>query len=402
MIRLEASYFQQLNQMLRAGERAIPCLLIDLDRLDHNIKVLQAQLKADTHFRIVVKSLPSFELLDYIIQRTGSTRLMVFHQPFLSDLSQKLDERFDLLLGKPMPIKTAAYYFQTLLPGQQNFNPFQQIQWLVDTPQRIQEYIDLAKSLQQKLRLNLEIDVGLHRGGFPDLAQLRAGLRLIQEHSSLVNFSGLMGYDPHVVKLPRLLKSPQKAFRLANDFYTSCQELIRTEFPELWSPDLSFNGAGSPTLTMHQHHRSPLNDIAAGSCLMKPGDFDIPSLLDYQPACFIATPVLKKLIGTRLPGIEKWNPILSRLIPRYHQSFFIYGGYWKADYCYPQGCRTNQLFGPSTNQSMVNAPFRARLEVDDFIFLRPRQSEFVFLQFGQLLPFRGAKLLPAWELLSQT
>jgi D-serine deaminase-like pyridoxal phosphate-dependent protein len=190
MIRLEASYFQQLNQMLRAGERAIPCLLIDLDRLDHNIKVLQAQLKADTHFRIVVKSLPSFELLDYIIQRTGSTRLMVFHQPFLSDLSQKLDERFDLLLGKPMPIKTAAYYFQTLLPGQQNFNPFQQIQWLVDTPQRIQEYIDLAKSLQQKLRLNLEIDVGLHRGGFPDLAQLRAGLRLIQEHSSLVNLAG--------------------------------------------------------------------------------------------------------------------------------------------------------------------------------------------------------------------
>jgi D-serine deaminase-like pyridoxal phosphate-dependent protein len=401
MIRLEASYFQQLNQILRAGERAIPCLLIDLDRLDHNIKVLQAQLKADTHFRIVVKSLPSFELLDYIIQRTGSTRLMVFHQPFLSDLSQKLDERFDLLLGKPMPIKTAAYYFQTLLPGQQNFNPFQQIQWLVDTPQRIQEYIDLAKSLQQKLRLNLEIDVGLHRGGFADLKQVKAGLQLIQQNTARVKFSGFMGYDPHVVKLPRLLKSPQKALRQSNDFYICCQELLRKDFPELWSPDLTFNGAGSPTLKMHQKTSSPLNEVAAGSCLVKPGDFDIPELLDYQPACFIATPILKKLTGTRLPGIEKWTPLLSRLIPRYRQSFFIYGGYWKADYCYPPGCRTNQLFGPSTNQSMVNAPSGIQLEVDDFLFLRPRQSEFVFLQFGELLPFRGPTLLPSWKLLQQ-
>lgn len=394
-------YFQQLNLLLRTQKRSIPCLLIDLDRLDHNLKVIQSQINKSAHFRLVVKSLPSYELLDYIIKRTDSTRLMVFHQPFLSDLSHRLDERYDLLLGKPMPVKTAAYYFQTLRPDTSNFNPFRQIQWLVDTPQRIYEYIDLAKNLQQKLRLNLEIDVGLHRGGFSNLVQLRAGLQLLQEHSPQVRFSGLMGYDPHVVKLPRLLKKPQKAFRQANDFYTSCQKLIRTEFPELWSPGLTFNGAGSPTLPMHQYAGSPLNDIAAGSCLVKPGDFDIPGLLDYQPACFIATPILKKFSDTRLPGIEKWSPFLSSLIPRYRQSFFIYGGYWKADYCYPAGCRTNQLFGPSTNQSMVNAPIGTHLEVDDFLFLRPRQSEFVFLQFGQLLPFRAQKLFSPWKLLKQ-
>ena len=41
------------------------------------------------------------------------------------------------------------------------------------------------------------------------------------------------------------------------------------------------------------------------------------------------------------------------------------------------------------------------LKVDDFVFLRPHQSEFVFLQFGNILILRNGKVSGAFSLLSQ-
>lgn len=392
-------YFQQLNQALRNYERAIPSLLIDLDKLDKNIAVLKESIPASMAFRIVVKSLPSLELVEYIMEKAGTDKLMVFHQPFLTHLSAHVDDKADILMGKPMPIKTAAYYYKNLPKNNLNFNPYQQIQWLVDTEERLQAYIDLAKQLGQKLRVNLEIDVGLHRGGFADLTALSSALTLIQANGDCVTFSGLMGYDPHVVKLPKIIRSEQKAFQLSVDFYQRCKDLIQEKFTVLWNDSLTFNGAGSPTISLHKTENSPLNDVSAGSCLVKPADFDIPTLEKYTPACYIATPVLKKFTGTTIPAMESMKGVLNQLDKSNRQSYFIYGGFWKADYCYPIGTKPNGLFGNSTNQTMLNAPPNTKLAVDDFVFLRPHQSEFVFLHFGNILPIRNGSIESAWQLL---
>ena len=390
-------YFEQLNQTLKNYQRAIPCLLIDLDKVDENLAILQKNLQANTSFRIVVKSLPSIELIQYVMQKASTEKLMVFHQPFLTELARSLTATADVLLGKPMPIKTAQYFYENLPESNQGFNPFQQIQWLVDTKERIQEYIDLAKRLGQPLRLNLEIDVGLHRGGFKDIPQLKAGLQLIEQHKEWVRFAGLMGYDPHVVKLPSFIRSKEKAYRLANQFYEECKETIQQDFPNLWSDDLTFNGAGSPTIALHKNN-SPLNDVSAGSCLVMPTTFDMPTLESYQAACFIASPVLKAFEGTTLPALEKMKSLLNLISSSNRQSFYIYGGFWKADYCYPTGVKQNSLF-ISTNQTMLNAPSSVQLKVDDFVFLRPHQSEFVFLQFGNILPIRNGQIESPWSIL---
>ncbi len=395
----KTTYFQQLNQALKNHERTIPSLLIDLDQLDKNISVLKASISSSMAFRIVVKSLPSLELVHYIMEKASTNKLMVFHQPFLTHLTASCDDKADVLMGKPMPIKTAYYYYKNLPKNELNFNPYQQIQWLVDTTERIQQYIDLAKKIGQQLRLNLEIDVGLHRGGFSNLAPLAKALALIQANSKHVSFSGLMGYDPHVVKLPKLIRSEQKAFQLSVNFYQQCKDLIQQEFPNLWQDTLTFNGAGSPTISLHKEGNSPLNDVSAGSCLVKPTDFDIPTLARYAPACYIATPVLKKFSGTTIPTMEGMKRMLNQINKSNRQSYFIYGGFWKADYYYPTGTKANGLFGNSTNQTMLNAPPTANLEVDDFVFLRPHQSEFVFLHFGCILPIRDGELLSAWQLL---
>lgn len=397
---MERNYFQSLNQELKKQPRAIPFLIIDLDKLDQNIKQLQSSIQPKNTFRIVVKSLPSLELITYIMKKTATKKLMVFHQPFLTHLSRTQDNTVDILMGKPMPIKTAAYFYHTLQTPN-GFSPTKQLQWLVDTKKRIEEYLNLAKEVNQKIRLNLEIDVGLRRGGFATLKDLRKALQFIQDNIDHVEFSGFMGYDPHVVKLPKILMSEKKALEKVNSFYHQCITLLKNEFPQLYHEKLTFNGAGSPTMNLHQNEKSPLNDISAGSCLVKPTTFDIPTLRHYVPASFIATPVLKKMKNTTIPGIEKFKELLSFLNKKNKQSYFIYGGFWKATYCYPNGISENELYGSSTNQTMINSSSREELEVDDFVFLRPHQSEFVFLQFGNLLTLRNGKITGEFSLLSQ-
>ncbi|MCG6189561.1 alanine racemase [Maribellus maritimus] len=392
-------YFKTINSALKNHQRAIPCLLVDLDKLDKNIKILKSDLNPDTTFRVVVKSLPSFELISYVMKKMNTHKLMVFHQPFLTDLSLKLDRRADILWGKPMPVKTAQYYYDNLPKQLKNFDPYRQIQWLADTESRILQYIALAERLGKRLRLNLEIDVGLHRGGFSDFKQLRQALELLKIHAEKVEFSGFMGYDPHIVKIPSFIRSKKRSLEISSNFYRQCKSIVEEEFPELWNKTLTFNGAGSPTINFHSKIVSPLNDIAAGSCLVMPTTFDIPSLEAYSPACFIATPVLKKFSGTNLPGLEKLKPLLNFVYPGKRQSFFIYGGNWKADFYYPAKISQNKIFGASSNQTMINASETSILEIDDFVFLRPQQSEFVFLQFGELLLIRNHKLAGSWTLL---
>jgi len=395
---MQPNYFQQLNQLLKSYESAIPYLIIDQKRLDKNIKALQNLTRKDLEVRIVVKSLPSIPLLDYIRKQLQTNRLMVFHAPILSILSEHYSDEINILIGKPMPIQTARFYYQTL-KAKHGFEPSQQLQWLVDTTQRTQQYIDLAKSIGQKIQLNIELDVGLHRGGFATLESLSEVLNLIEKHQEYVEFSGFMGYDPHVVNLPKILRSPQKAFQMANGFYQNCIKLVKEKHSNLWNDKLTFNGGGSPTLALHAAQSSPINEVAVGSALVKPTHFDVPTLANFQPAAFIATPILKQFKNTNLPLLEGLKSILNIFKPSFKNSYFIYGGYWKAAYYYPSDAKENQVFGSSTNQSMINS--KMELKVDDFVFLRPSQSEFVFLQFGGILLVNAGRVMEKWRVLRQ-
>ena len=393
------NYFKQLNHMLRNHNRAIPSLMVDLDILDENIETLKQKVQPGVAFRIVVKSLPSSGLIDYIRERSGADKLMVFHQPFLTEIAKNGYNDIDILLGKPMPIKTAVFFYQSIQNRSNGFDPSQQITWLIDTKERLIEYLELSNSIKQKIKINLEINVGLHRGGFGDLGGLKEALDLIVANQEFLEFSGLMGYDPHVAKIPSIVRSRKKALRLANTFYNKCKALIKSDYPSLWNDDLVFNGAGSPTVGLHNNSNSPLNDISVGSALVKPTAFDLDTLIDYRPATFIATPVLKKLNGTTIPGLERVKGVLNFLSSANRQSFFLYGGYWKADYFYPEGIKSNKLFGESTNQTMINAPADVHLDIDDFVFLRPQQSEYVFLHFGKILAVRNFRIVDEWDLL---
>ena len=167
-----AEYFARLNRTLRTHGIDRPVLVIDLDRLDRNIDRVASSVAvapAKT-YRVVVKSLPSPALVDYVATRANTRALMVFHRPFLQAMT-RLRPDSDILLGKPMPGAAVATFYREYTGP---FDPGRQLQWLIDSDARLAQYLEFAKAQNQRLRVNLELDVGLRRGGFGDAASLHA------------------------------------------------------------------------------------------------------------------------------------------------------------------------------------------------------------------------------------
>ena len=79
----------------------------------------------------------------------------------------------------------------------------------------------------------------------------------------------------------------------------------------------------------------------------------------------------------------------------------MYGGYWKAEPVSPPGLATHPIYGHSTNQEMLNGSAEVDLAVDDTVFFRPTQSEFVMLQFGPIAAVRAGQVVDFWEPLPQ-
>lgn len=375
-----------LSRALRAAGIAHPVLVIDRRRLDANVDALRRTLSGTRlATRVVVKSLPSRPLIAAIADRIGTRRLMVFNGPMTLETARFRPDA-DLLLGKPLAAAEVAATCEALRAVD---GPAARPQWLVDTPGRIQAYAEVASASERRLRISVEIDVGLHRGGFATAADLASGLDMIRAAPGL-EFAGLMGYDPHVPRAP----SPERAYATVERRYRESVDVVR----ERLGGDLAaytFNTAGSPTYALHT--RDPnATEVAVGSAFVKPRDFDLATLAHHEPAAFIATPVLKALDRLRIPGIESLAGVMTFFDANAERAFFIHGGHWLAEPESPPGLEFNGLFGRSSNQELLTGSRSVDLRPDDYVFFRPTQSEAVLLQFGDLLVYDGEQIAERW------
>lgn len=391
-------YFRALNAELKKNGPMRPCMLIDLDRLDHNIDLVATRLKrGGKHYRIVEKSLPSQKLIEYVAKRADSRRLMSFHQPFLN-LDAEIFPDFDVLIGKPLPIHSAELFYKQL---KGTFDPNRQLQWLLDTPERLRQYLELAQGLSTQLRANIEIDVGLHRGGVDNDATLKDMLDLIAAHPRQLEFAGFMGYDAHVgMGVPRILGSAQQLLAKSMAIYQGYVDFARRQYPQLWSPNLTLNAGGSPSYKLHSEEKVS-SEISTGTALLKPSHYDLETLSDHVAASFIATPVIKATGPIRIPALDDRSKIFSWWDPNQRETFFVYGGWWRAEYESPRGLQFNEIFGHSANQEIVTGSSAVGLNVDDQVFLRPMISESVLLEFGDLIAVRGGKIVDHWPVFQQ-
>lgn len=379
-------YFKQLNLDLKKQGIATPQLIVDEAALKQNIQHVQIRLAHAQYLkaRLVVKSLASLDLLKLLSAQINTQRFMVFHQPHIISILENFADA-DILLGKPMPAQVVHQFFEQYMEWSTA-----KIQWLIDTKVRLQQYLEIAKKYSICLDINIEIDVGLHRGGVQSTQQFTEILALIQQYPQYLKLSGLMGYDAHITKVPAIIKKPELAYQSSQQTYANYQQLIQKQFPTLWHDELCFNGGGSPTFSFHTTE-SVCNDLSFGSMLLKPSDFDHDLLQALQPAVWIAAPVLKVLPFTQLPSMA----VLDKL-PHKCKALFIYGGYWMANYVYPDQAHTHVLYGRSSNQELINVPKNCDTQVDDFVFLRPTQSEAIIPQFSNLMLYKQNRF-ESWQ-----
>jgi D-serine deaminase-like pyridoxal phosphate-dependent protein len=384
----DATWYQSVIHALRRAGIAEPVIVIDLDRLDANADRLARCVPPQRTLRLVQKSLPSLPLLRHLAQRLGTRGLMVFHRPFLNHYATHAPG-FDLLLGKPLPAAAAWTFFQRLQAPR--FDPARQLRWLVDTPERLAQYLDLARTLGTTLQVSLEIDVGLCRGGVREPAALAPLFALLAAHPQQLRWGGFMGYDSHAVQAPPW-SSPAAAAAQSRERYRGFIAWARERHPGLWHDGLCFNGAGSGTVPLHGAD-TPLTDLSAGSALIKPTDFDVPTLAPLQPAVLLATPVLKVLPQLEIPFVAPLARWAGRWWPGRGQSVFLYGGRLMARPVWPPGLKDNRLYGHSSNQQMMNLPSGTAVAPDDIALWRPTQSEAVLLQHGALVGVRGGEVV---------
>ncbi len=395
------AYFSALNDLLKRDGPGHPVMLIDLARMNHNIDVLVASVGPDKTYRVVVKSLPSVPLLAHVMARANTRALMVFHQPFLNTIAMAIPDA-DVLLGKPMPLAAARQFYQQL--GETQFDPARQLQWLIDSHDRLLQYQALARELGAHMRINVEIDVGLHRGGLDAYEALDPLLATIAADPEHLEFAGFMGYEPHLTDVTDGLMDPAVQHVLAryNGFIERMHEIEPGSVERAEKANagqLTFNGAGSHTLAIY-HDDHTMNDLSAGSGVVMPLDFDTRYLADNRPALFIATPILKHYDTLRAPGDGAMIDVLQWWDPNRRQLYFIYGGYWKARFVSPAG--VPEALYHSTNQEPVTTSHSVHLAVDDYMFLRPTQSEHVMLQFGDLLVVDGGAIVARWPVFHET
>jgi D-serine deaminase-like pyridoxal phosphate-dependent protein len=374
--------FAGLQSALKRAGVAQPTLVIDRPRLEANIAAVRAALApTPLALRVVTKSLPAPGLLDAVLAGTRADRLMVFNRLMLGEMVA-FRPAADVLLGRPLPVVQVADFVRR---RKDNPAPAAHPQWLVDSGARLTQYAEIARSSGAVMRINLEIDVGLHRGGFADLADLAQALDLAAAEP-LLRISGLMGYDAHVPGAP---SPPAEAARAIARF-GAATALLKQRLGE--RPDLTLNTAGSPTYGLHLADPYA-NEVAVGSAFVKPTHFDLPTLAALQPAVFIAQPVLKIMDPAQYPGREALTAALNTLDPNSRRGVFLYGGYGDARPVSPRGLRFSALYG---GRAMLAGSAKVDLAQDDFVFMRPTESEGVLLQFGDIAVFDGQDIAAWW------
>lgn len=387
------SYFDQISADLDAAGIGTPVVLVDMDRVDANIDAIVAAIPPGSRYRIVEKSLPSLDLLSYVSRRSRSDHFLVLHLPFLAPLLTAFPSA-EVLVGKAH-VTSAVESFLAAQPATELPAIAARVIFVADGAARLSELAALATRLGVTLRLVIELDVGLRRSGITTTDELTAMLTMLRGATS-VELAGLLGYDGHVAFTPGgTLAAVNAAWTEATAIYRSFVDVLQTQFSDLLTPDLIFNSGGSSTFPMYgTPGTTPVNDVAAGGGVLRPGDYPDHVISALQPAIFIATPVLRQFAMPRLPFFSEAQS--ARLFAGV-QGLTIHGGGWPALWTHPRGIQPAPFVSDAAdpamvpNQGMVIAPGDTPIEPGDWVFYHPRQSDALF-QFEQIHLVRGARL----------
>jgi len=378
--------------------------VLDLDAVERNLRRLEAGYQSRYQLRWVAKSLPSLPLLQWLVKKSQVSRFMVFQKSMTLTLLQSIPE-VDLLLGKPLPVQAAEEILK------QYPHAARQVHWLVDSEERLKQYTELAIRVRHPLSFILEVDVGMRRGGFENPLDLK---RLAEKLAQApITIDGLMGYDGHIpyaspVFGPGVKRAQDREFLAVQERYQAFVEVLRATFPE---PKSGFilNGAGSRTFWRYQSKdiKTPINEIAVGSILVKPVHFDAPEVDSYEPALHLAIPVLKE-VTQPFPYVGKlgviWD-LVMKLNPQLQKGYYLYGGAWNGQIVYPSGLEfpwfhSSAIQNLLPNQQLLMGSKDVKFPAGKRVLIRPIEGD-LLSAFDQIRVLRKSGPPEWWAPMSR-
>lgn len=408
-------YFEQLSLDLDAAEIGTPIVIVDLDRMEANIDAIVAGIEgtaAPRRFRIVEKSLPSIELLRLVAARAGQTttpRFLVLHLPLLGDLLAAFPDA-DVIVGKTHLTSAVRRFFMDLPAGADVAAIARQVVFLADGLARLEELIDLAGDplVAVPLRIAVELDVGLRRSGLREPGALGPMLERFFAAPDAVELAGLFGYDGHIAYSPGATATAVIGeWAESTAAYDAFVDVLRADPRSApLVPDLIFHSGGTSTFSLYSDPSmpTPVNDVATGGGVLRPGEYPDYFLgpAGVSPAIFIAAPVLRTYPATDDPA-DPEAPQVPFLTPEQDVAVFagrqgltIYGGGWPAFFTHPP-ISGPPLSGPGTgcawvpNQGLATAAPELDIAPGDWIYFHPTGSDVIF-QFERIYLVRGGLL----------
>lgn len=396
-----STYFDGLSGQLDARTVGTPVVLVDLDRLEENVRAIASGIRPHA-FRIVEKSLPSIDLLRHVTQvaeQEGAEHFLVLHLPLLGPLLDAFPGA-DVLVGKThLPGAIERFLRDRASPA----DAARRVTFLVDGPDRLAGLVALAGALGVRLRLAIELDVGLRRSGLREPADLAPMLATFQSSPSAVELVGLLGYDGHVAHSPTASAAGViEAWSEATSKFQEFVDVLVGQFSGLVTDDFLFHSGGSSTYPLYSDptRPTPVNDVATGGGVLRPGEYPDYFLGDLSPAFFVAAPALRVYRSPDAPPeIPFFDAATNARLFGGRTGVTVYGGGWASYFSYPSMGPVPLSGGGGSgcswvpNQGLATVAADVDIEDGDWIYYHPVSSDVLF-QFERIHLVREGVLQP--------
>ncbi|MBL7666340.1 MAG: alanine racemase [Bacteriovoracaceae bacterium] len=359
-----------------------PCLVLDLELLDENIRKLE---KAASHkkIRLATKSIRSYPVIEYIQKQLPDAGVMCY------DLNEALYLRAcgqkDILMGYPTLNESAL----SILAQSKDVTP---IVLMVDHRSHLEILNRIGTKYNYQFHICIDIDLsnslpGLHFGVW------RSSIHAEDEFRSFVDdlknypqvkLVGLMGYEAQVAGVTDSVAGRKPKNLIIQNLKKMAMKIVaskRRRYVEILKAEhysLKFvNGGGTGSLK--ETSQEPwVDEVTIGSGFYSPGLFDHYQNFRYRPAMCFALPV------TRNPA------------PGYYtcqSGGFIASGsidVLKQPVPYlPEGMKLFPLEGAGEVQTPVAHP---ELKIGDKAFFRHAKAGEVCEHFQEILCLRKDKI----------
>ena len=364
-------YFQAIRNAIGVGSQ--PRAFVDLDVFALNAKQVLSD-SAGKDLRLVSKSFSSIALLQKAMELGKTNKILLFGTEIASLLLTRLGSGFQGLYGHP--IATSA--IEQIISTQPQAAA--QIIFLVDSTIQLGELIVLAEKYNTPLQIALDIDVGLHRGGFDEVGDIEKAADMIATNPTFLLFRGFLGYEGQVTVVPTtflqelVFKSAMSTFKEKVDVFFARQASLKV-------PGLLMSAGGSISAYMfNKFGIDYVNEISVGSAFTLPSNFDALASRGYQSALFFSSPVIRMRRG-KIPFLESLTYVLS-----------WYNVNWKNMFCSMDGKIYNNPISPaglsyyplmdasdgfSGRQKLVASSDSTHLQLGDSVFFRAEEAGLV-------------------------